>query len=108
MENEEKGSQWKADWTYHFVGEQRLPTNSRDGVGFLSKSYGLLNMQITRVFSTQFEVYLGGENLGNIKQLNPIVGAENPFGTTFDTSLVYAPIFGKMFYAGLRFKLNNN
>ena len=108
LENEEKGSQWKADWTYHFVGEQRLPTNSRDGVGFLSKSYGLLNMQITRVFSTQFEVYLGGENLGNIKQLNPIVGAENPFGTTFDTSLVYAPIFGKMFYAGLRFKLNNN
>ena len=108
LENEEKGSQWKADWTYHFVGEQRLPSNSRDGVGFLSKSYGLLNMQITRVFSTQFEVYLGGENLGNIKQLNPIVGAENPFGTTFDTSLVYAPIFGKMFYAGLRFKLNNN
>ena len=108
LENEEKGSQWKADWTYHFVGEQRLPTNSRDGVGFLSKSYGLLNMQITRVFSTQFEVYLGGENLGNYKQLNPIVGAENPFGTTFDTSLVYAPIFGKMFYAGLRFKLNNN
>ena len=108
LENEEKGSQWKADWTYHYVGEQRLPTNSRDGVGFLSKSYGLLNMQITRVFSTQFEVYLGGENLGNYKQLNPIVGAENPFGTTFDTSLVYAPIFGKMFYAGLRFKLNNN
>ena len=108
LENEEKGSQWKADWTYHFVGEQRLPTNSRDGVGFLSKSYGLLNMQITRVFSTQFEVYLGGENLGNYKQLNPIVGSENPFGTTFDTSLVYAPIFGKMFYAGLRFKLNNN
>jgi len=108
LENEEKGSQWKADWTYHFVGEQRLPTNSRDGVGFLSKSYGLLNMQITRVFSTQFEVYLGGENLGNYKQLNPIVGAENPFGTTFDTSFVYAPIFGKMFYAGLRFKLNNN
>ena len=108
LENEEKGSQWKADWTYHFVGEQRLPSNSRDGVGFLSKSYGLLNMQITRVFSTQFEVYLGGENLGNYKQLNPIVGAENPFGTTFDTSLIYAPIFGKMFYAGLRFKLNNN
>jgi hypothetical protein len=45
--------------------------------------------------------------LGNYKQLNPIVGAEDPFGSTFDTSLVYAPIFGKMFYAGLRFKLNN-
>jgi len=107
FENEEKGSQWKADMTYHFVGEQRLPSNSRDGVGYSSERYGLLSMQITRVFSKQFEVYLGGENLGNYKQLNPIVGAEDPFGSTFDTSLVYAPIFGKMFYAGLRFKLNN-
>ena len=107
FENEEKGSQWKADMTYHFVGEQRLPSNSRDGAGYSSERYGLLSMQITRVFSEQFEVYLGGENLGNYKQLNPIVGAEDPFGSTFDTSLVYAPIFGKMFYAGLRFKLNN-
>ena len=107
FENEEKGSQWKTDFTYHFVGEQRLPSNSRDGAGFASESYGLLNMQITRVFSKQFEVYLGGENLGNYKQLNPIISADDPFGSTFDTSLVYAPIFGKMFYAGLRFKLNN-
>jgi hypothetical protein len=50
---------------------------------------------------------LGGENLGSYKQLNPIISADDPFGSTFDTSLVYAPIFGKMFYAGLRFKLNN-
>jgi outer membrane receptor for ferrienterochelin and colicins len=107
FENEENGSQWKADWTYHFVGAQRLPSNSRDGSGFYSNSYGLLNMQLTRVFSNKFELYLGGENLGDFKQLNPIIGSENPFGTTFDSSLVYAPIFGKMFYAGLRFKLNN-
>jgi hypothetical protein len=107
FENEENGSQWKADWTYHFVGAQRLPSNSRDGSGFYSNSYGLLNMQLTRVFSNKFELYLGGENLGNFKQLNPIIGSENPFGTTFDSSLVYAPVFGKMFYAGLRFKLNN-
>ncbi|MCH1539779.1 MAG: TonB-dependent receptor [Flavobacteriaceae bacterium] len=107
FENEENGSQWKADWTYHFVGAQRLPSNSRDGSGFYSNSYGLLNMQLTRVFSNKFELYLGGENLGDFKQLNPIIGSENPFGTTFDSSLVYAPVFGKMFYAGLRFKLNN-
>ena len=107
FENEENGSQWKADWTYHFVGAQRLPSNSRDGSGFYSNSYGLLNMQLTRIFSNKFELYLGGENLGDFKQLNPIIGSENPFGTTFDSSLVYAPVFGKMFYAGLRFKLNN-
>ena len=64
-------------------------------------------MQLTRVFSSQFEVYLGGENLGDFKQLNPIIDAENPFGSNFDTSIVYAPVFGRMLYAGLRFKLLN-
>jgi hypothetical protein len=105
--DEENESQWKADFTYHFVGSQRLPPNKRDGFGSFSESYGLLNMQLTRVFSSQFEVYLGGENLGNFKQLNPIVDAENPFGSNFDTSIVYAPVFGRMIYAGLRFKLLN-
>ncbi len=106
--NEEKGSQWKADWTYHFVGKQRLPSNSRDGFGNYSPNYGLFNMQVTRVFSEQFEVYLGGENLGDYRQINPIIEAENPFGTGFDTSIVYAPVFGTMVYAGLRFKLKTN
>ncbi len=61
----------------------------------------------TSFFSSQFEVYLGGENLGDFKQLNPIIDAENPFGSNFDTSIVYAPVFGRMLYAGLRFKLLN-
>ena len=105
--DDENESQWKGDFTYHFVGSQRLPANKRDGFGNFSESYGLLNMQLTRVFSSQFEVYLGGENLGDFKQLNPIIDAENPFGSNFDTSIVYAPVFGRMLYAGLRFKLLN-
>ena len=64
-----------------------------------------MNAQITRTFSSRFEVYIGGENMGNYKQEKAILGADNPFGTTFDTSLVYAPIFGQMYYAGLRFKV---
>jgi hypothetical protein len=64
-----------------------------------------MNTQITRVFSSVFEVYIGGENIGNYIQPTAILGAANPFGATFDSSIVYAPIFGQMYYAGLRFKI---
>ena len=100
-----QGNGWRADLTYHFVGEQRLPNNPRDGVNSNSNAYGLWNAQITRVFSPRFEVYLGSENLTNEKQLNPVINVDQPFGRDFDASLVYAPVFGSMVYAGLRFNL---
>ena len=61
--------------------------------------------KITKVFSTKFEVYLGGENITNVRQKNPIIAADDPFGANFDTTFVYGPIFGSMYYAGLRFKI---
>jgi hypothetical protein len=100
-----EGKGWRADLTHHFVGEQRLPTNPRDGLDFSAGAYGLWNAQLTHVFSPQFEVYLGGENLANQRQLNPVIGINQPFGRNFDASLVYAPVFGRMIYAGLRFNL---
>ena len=100
-----EGKGWRADLTHHFVGEQRLPTNPRDGVDFSAGAYGLWNAQLTRVFSPQFEVYFGGENLANQRQVNPVIGIDQPFGRNFDASLVYAPVFGRMIYAGLRFNL---
>ena len=54
------------------------------------------------MFSNKFEIYVGGENIGGYTQNNPIVGGY-PFGTDFDTSIVYAPIHGALFYIGLRF-----
>ena len=30
---------------------------------------------------------------------------ENPFGPSFDSSIIYAPVFGQMYYAGIRFKI---
>ena len=71
-----------------------------------SPSFSTLNAQITKVFSSQFEVYFGGENMTNYSQKNPILGTENPFGSNFDSTFVYGPIFGSMYYAGLRFRLN--
>jgi len=105
----EKGKQWKFDFTINWLGKQRLPnTISNSGLDSMpdySPSFSVMNMQITRTFSSTFEVYVGGENIGNYKQEKAILGSENPFGTTFDTSIVYAPVFGQMYYAGLRFKV---
>ena len=99
------GSQWKWDLTINFIGDQRLVKTIRDPENLSSPKYNLLNSQITRVFSSKFEIYLGGENIGNYKQLNPIISSENPFSPNFDSSQIYAPIFGRMIYSGLRLKL---
>lgn len=101
----DEGKGWRFDATYHFVGSQRLPDNPRNGLAAMTNAYGLWNAQISRVFSPRFEVYLGGENLTKVQQNNPIIGVDRPFGRDFDASLVYAPVFGRMIYAGLRLKL---
>ncbi len=105
----ENGAQWKFDYTLHTLGEQRLPSTLSNPEEFRlpenSEPYSLMNAQITKVFSKSFEVYAGGENLTNFKQENPVLGSEDPFGPYFDTSIVYAPIMGRMFYAGFRYKL---
>jgi outer membrane receptor for ferrienterochelin and colicin len=101
--------QWRFDFTYNWIGKQQLPTTKtnprNDQFPEFSAAYSLMNTQITRVFSSVFEVYIGGENIGNYIQPTAILGAADPFGATFDSSIVYAPIFGQMYYAGLRFKI---
>ena len=59
---------------------------------------------VTCIFE-KFEIYLGGENIGNFKQTNPIIGSDDPFGINFDSSQIYGPIFGGMIYSGLRIKI---
>jgi hypothetical protein len=39
-----------------------------------------MNAQVTRIFSDTLKIYIGGENIGNYKQENVILGNENPFG----------------------------
>jgi len=105
----ENGAQWKFDYTVHTLGEQRLPNTNENPpqfrLGDTAEGYSLMNAQATKVFSEKFEVYLGGENLTNFKQSNPVLGADNPFGENFDTSIVFAPIMGRMFYLGFRYKM---
>ena len=108
-EVKDNNSQWKFDVTFNNIGKQRLPNTTSNPSQYrlpeYSERYSLLNSQITKVFSNKFEVYLGGENLTNVQQNNPILASDNPFGANFDTTIVYSPIFGRAVYAGLRFKI---
>ena len=107
--HENNHSQWKFDVTFNWLGEQRLPTTATNPLPYrlsdYAPSFATLNAQITRVFSKTFEVYVGGENITNYKQANGILAANAPFGAYFDSTMQYAPAFGQMYYAGMRFKL---
>ena len=104
-ERKSNGAQWRWDLTFHALGKQRLVSSIRDGNGSYASAYGLWNSQLTRAFNTKLEVYAGVENLGDYTQKNPIIAADDPFGINFDSAQVYAPVFGRMLYAGLRWNL---
>jgi outer membrane receptor for ferrienterochelin and colicin len=103
------GGLWKFDATYNWLDSQRLPSTTLSATEYQLDEYSptvaTLNLQLTKVFSPKFEVYLGGENVTNVRQKNPIISADNPFGSNFDSNFVYGPIFGSMYYAGLRYKI---
>jgi hypothetical protein len=99
---------WKFDVTGNWFGPSRIPATvlnpPRYQLPKYSGSYFLLNAQITKKFR-RFETYLGGENILNYKQKNPIIASDDPFGRYFDASMIYAPIEGTVVYLGLRFEI---
>lgn len=101
---------WKADLTVNWNGPQRLPDTSDSPSEFRleteSPDFFLVNAQISRGFRWG-SIYLGGENILNFRQENPIVDPQNPFGENFDASMTWGPIAGRMIYAGFRFKIKN-
>jgi outer membrane receptor for ferrienterochelin and colicin len=105
----EKQGRWKFDATWNWVGTQRIPFTGDNPAQYqlsdYSNPYNLVNLQATRVFSKKFEVYVGGENVFSYKQDNPVLSADDPFGSAFDSTLIYAPINGANYYVGLRYTL---
>lgn len=67
-------------------------------------SYTQLSAQITRRFR-RWSIYLGGENLTNFKQKNPVVSASNPYGSDFDATMVWGPTMGRKLYVGIRYNI---
>ncbi|MFM9984078.1 MAG: TonB-dependent receptor, partial [Flavobacteriales bacterium] len=93
-----------------WIGTKRLPaaahTDSEIHLDAVNNSrtndYYLLNAQVTYIFRKQMELYVGGENLTNFMLHDPIISSNDPSNSTFDGSLVWGPVFGRMGYVGFR------
>ncbi len=103
---------WKFDFTVQWNGKRRIPnldpgydhTSYVDMPTDIAPAFFNLNAQVTRTF-VKWDIYVGGENLGNYRQVNPIIGADDPFGQRFDAGIVWAPVVGRTIYAGVRYKI---
>ena len=91
---------WQFDVTLQINGDGRMP----DGFGTFD-AYPILNAQILKWFRWG-NIYIGGENITNFKQKDPIIGYDDPWGPDFDATMIYGPIDGIMVYAGIKWKLS--
>ena len=97
---------WQFDATVQLNGGGRNPEPYQLADGSQSwsprfHSFGQVSAQVTRWFH-HWSIYVGGENLTGFKQKTPIYGASNPWGSDFEPTLVWGPVEGRMFYAGVR------
>lgn len=101
-----RNNKWEFDVTASVFGTSRLPVAQLDSVTFttdnFSKVYPQVSAQITYKHK-KWDFYIGGENLTNYRQHHPIIDAENPFGTYFDATRIWAPVMGINVYVGFRY-----
>lgn len=100
---------WRFDFTTQWHGKRPLPftansTAPDDNGQDYSPTYWVLLGQVTYAVG-QWEFYVGGENLNNFMQPNPIVNPESPFSSQFDATNIWGPIMGAQAYGGIRFSL---
>jgi outer membrane cobalamin receptor len=102
---------WQYDYTLQINGPGRIPSTESNPEPYrrMDKfdTYAVMNAQITRNFK-KFHIYAGAENLGNFMQHHPIIGADDPMGDFFDSSLIWGPVHGRKIYGGFRFILNRD
>jgi len=105
----ETKNKWYFDFTLNWRGSQRLPNTDWLEAPFQledeTPSYFLANTQVRKFLTDDFELYLGAENLFDFRLDNPIVSSDNPLNRNFEASYIWAPIFGRTIYFGLRYKL---
>ena len=104
-------NKWKFNISLQYNSKMRLPIVDATGMELPnyrivgeSPDYVIMNAQISKKIR-KWEFYIGGENLLNYKQDLPILGYNDPFGSKFDASMVFAPITGIMGYAGIRLSI---
>ena len=102
-------SDWHFDLTWNWRGSTRLPDTSINPLRFQrperSPAYSLFNAQISKRWGKKLDIYLGVENIFNYRQDDAIIAGDDAFGEFFDSSLVYAPLFGTNAYIGFRYNL---
>ena len=96
---------WTFDVTAQLNGKSRIPTQT----GVLTDSvdspiYPMFFAQVTRKIK-MWDIYLGCENIAGYKQQNPILGADAPYSSAFNSSCVWGPLMGRKIYIGVRFNL---
>jgi len=100
---------WKFDYTLNWVGKKRIPNTSSNPANYqladYSPGYFLMNAQLTKTFMKDMDAYLGIENITNFRQSGLIIASDQPFGKYFDSSIIWGPVYGRMLYIGLRYKL---
>ena len=97
---------WQFDATVQLNGGGRNPEPYLLADGSQSwsprfHSFEQVSAQVTRWFR-HWSIYVGGENLTGFKQKAPIYGSSNPWGSDFEPTLIWGPVEGRMFYAGVR------
>ena len=92
---------WQVDATLQLNGGGRMPTPVNGLWEDSFKAYEQVSAQITRWFR-HFSIYIGGENLTGFRQKQTIINAADPWSSTFDPTMVWGPVHGAMFYAGVR------
>ena len=96
---------WFFDATFNYIGKSRIPKHESINKEY-SDPFSLINCQITHKINN-FDLYVGGENLLEYKQENPILGFDDPQSDSFDASMIWAPVNGRRIYFGLRYRLTN-
>jgi len=103
-----KLNKWIFDFTASLNGPCRVWDFMRglDGryVDGYSPVYPLLYAQVTKRFKN-FDVYVGGENLTNYTQPDPVISAQDTKSPAFDASCIWGPLMGVRIYGGVRFTL---
>lgn len=105
-----KYDKWKFDITWQWNGKRRIPdfaeghVHSATSPAVFAPAFSNVNAQITKAFY-KWEMYVGGENLNNFTQKDPILSAKDPFSKNFDASMVWGPVIGRMVYVGMRYKI---
>ncbi len=95
-----QGDDLTLDWTGRVVGPMTLPTHP--GRAARSPWFTEQNAQVTRRLGGEAFLIVGVKNLFDMRQRDPLVAPDDPFGPDFDTNFVWGPTQGRRAVVGVQ------